>query len=510
MLALLLAAAASPRHGGVAWRRAATTPPRARPAILTADARLAELPQLVQLVEARGGTAKAVRAAAAANTGLGLETRRAVKRGEVLLAVPASLALSAESALRSAELGPSLATFEPMLAEYSFIALQLLQQRFAGDASELAPWLSSSALPADGFDDLPLLWPEEERAELQASTTLGFGQRLAGAAADFEWLEENVFSASPMEFPPFVFTADAFRAALALAFSRAVPLPIKEGASEVQLALLPLLDLVNHDSSPTSALKVRAARGGLFGAGASDAMVELVALEDLPEGSPLTRRYGRGEVGAELLVDFGFIEKRLPASAMLTFELDDQNDRNYDDKLDCLERNGLSDLEYWVLSEEQCAAEGLPTDLLAFLRLKHLNGADCFLLESIFADSLWSEHLQLPVSEENERSALQDAASAVVRYKEGLAGSLQTDLQILGEAPEKSRAYMMASVRYAERRALEAAARWIEARLLRLETLEYYQERRLNALGLNPIESDEELEALKAAGRSYGASEIEW
>lgn len=91
-----------------------------------------------------------------------------------------------------------------------------------------------------------------------------------------------------------------------------------------------------------------------------------------------------------------------------------------------------------------------------------------------------------------------------------MAGSLQADLQILSEGSETSNAFKMASVRYAERRALEAGARWLDAQLLRLSDLEYYQERRLNALGLNPVETDEELEALKAAGRSYGANEVEW
>ena len=33
-------------------------------------------------------------------------------------------------------------------------------------------------------------------------------------------------------------------------------------------------------------------------------------------------------------------------------------------------------------------------------------GSDCFLLESIFRNEVW-EHMQLPVSEENERSCYQ-------------------------------------------------------------------------------------------------------
>lgn len=89
-------------------------------------------------------------------------------------------------------------------------------------------------------------------------------------------------------------------------------------------------------------------------------------------------------------------------------------------------------------------------------------------------------------------------------------GSVQRDLQTLAEASKASRQYKLAAVRYAERRALQAAARTADALLGQLGGLEYYQQRRLNSLGLQPIETDEELDALRAAGRRSGASDVEW
>ena len=59
-------------------------------------------------------------------------------------------------------------------------------------------------------------------------------------------------------------------------------------------------------------------------------------------------------------------------------------------------------------------------------------------------------------------------------------------------------------MRYAERRALEASVRWLKAALERLRELEYYQERRLRTLGLEPIETAEELEALRAESMRGG------
>ena len=81
---------------------------------------------------------------------------------------------------------------------------------------------------------------------------------------------------------------------------------------------------------------------------------------------------------------------------------------------------------------------------------------------------------------------------------------------MLAEAETTSREYALAAVRYAERRALQASVRAVEARLGSLSGLEYYQERRLNALGLQPIESEEELESLRAAGRQVSSSDYEW
>lgn len=123
---------------------------------------------------------------------------------------------------------------------------------------------------------------------------------------------------------------------------------------------------------------------------------------------------------------------------------------------------------------------------------------------------MWTEHLPLPVSEANERAALTDVATRCADALDAFGGSLQSDLQTLAEAERTSREYALAAVRYAERRALQAAARATETRLSTLKGLEYYQERRLTSLGLQPIESDDELEALRAAGRQMQSTDYEW
>ena len=519
---------------------AVTGPP---PATAPAEVRAAEAAALIAWVEKSGGTVD-VKAAPAKVGGIGLEATKAVRRGDVLLSVPLSLGLSAESALRSS-IGVYLAEFEPLLADYAFIALALIHERRLGDQSEFAPWLNGcpSLLPAAGFADLPLLWSEKELTELAGATTAGAAERLEDVKEDFEWLKENVFASAPAIFPPSVFSLQAYTAAIATALSRALPIAATAGDEyDARPILLPVFDLVNHDASQPSAAVVGkpARKAGPFGGAATVACATLIAGQEGPEidsGVPLTVRYGGSSAG-ELLLDYGFLSEPVAVRARapihtcfplffaspltclslpphlaqpvapLTFAIDYETDMLYDEKCDCLELNGLTEESTWLIAED---GEIPPTELLAFLRLKNLNGADAFLLEPVFIDTVWQEHLQLPVSEANEKAALQEVGERCEAALKTFGSTVQADLRTLAEADRTSREYMLSGVRYAERRALSAASRSIETRLGQLKQLEYYQERRLNSLGLQPIESEEEIEALaRAAGRQISSSDVDW
>ena len=90
--------------------------------------------------------------------------------------------LAADSSTLTAFLNDlNLHEFEPLLADYAFIALALIHERRLGDQSEFAPWLNAcpSLLPAAGFADLPLLWSEKELTELAGATTAGAAERSA-------------------------------------------------------------------------------------------------------------------------------------------------------------------------------------------------------------------------------------------------------------------------------------------------------------------------------------------
>mmetsp|Transcript_14877 Transcript_14877/g.49409 ORF Transcript_14877/g.49409 Transcript_14877/m.49409 type:complete len:498 (-) Transcript_14877:99-1592(-) len=472
--------------------------------------RVAAVPPLAEWVASQGGDVSVVQAADAAQLGVGLVAARAVRRGDRLLSVPEELAITAESALRSELLGAYLVEFEPYLADYSFIAVALLNEERLGQQSSLAPWLSSACWQVEQHD-LPLLWPSDDQAELEQSTAAPCVERRLAAQADYEWLRENVFEASPMVFPESVFSEASFLRALGLAFSRCVFVPAGGRQGEpARPALLPLVELCNHADSPSASLQARGPQAGLFGRGGEGGAVELTAQADLSAGDALTLCYAEATRG-ELLLDYGFVAEPVPPEASLRFGVAD-DDPNYDEKADVLERVGLSAVEQgFVVSE----ADPLPPDLLAYLRLLHLGPpstpSDAFLLEALFADDLWREHLQQPVSRQNEAAALQLGHDAVTSALGKLRGDVQLDLASLAEAPRESVGYRCAAVRYAERRAVSAAANELRAALGSLDGLEYYQERRLKLLNLTPVETEEELEALRSAGRrTSDSSSYDW
>lgn len=154
-----------------------------------------------------------------------------------------------------------------------------------------------------------------------------------------------------------------------------------------------------------------------------------------------------------------------------------ETDAFADDKLDILDVNKQTGT--FVLTP----ADPPPDACLAFLRLLNLGGADAFLLEALFRNEVW-DHLQDPISEENERAVCEGLAAgcreALARY----CSSIDEDLALLrgGTLSPMQRAALL--VRLGEKEAIDGALQWSEERLEQLGRLEYYAERRLKRLGL--------------------------
>ena len=77
--------------------------------------------------------------------------------------------------------------------------------------------------------------------------------------------------------------------------------------------------------------------------------------------------------------------------------------------------------------------------MLAFLRLLNLRGADAFLLEALFRNAVWKEHLVLPVSEENEAMVCESMLAGCREAVEAFGGSMEEDRRAFRDARGGSR-----------------------------------------------------------------------
>ena len=187
--------------------------------------------------------------------GLGLVAADRVSSGEPLLAVPFALCLSAESCRRDPLVGGYADGFDGWTGAAGLIALQLMAERHRGAASGFAPWLA--LLPAAGEVrlpvfattaaertasslsnplrrlplpcawaikagalDLPLFWPEADRAALADCSTRPIAELGKEVEEDFDWLEANVFSQDRAAFPAASFGQPQWRECVGLAVSR--------------------------------------------------------------------------------------------------------------------------------------------------------------------------------------------------------------------------------------------------------------------------------------------------
>ena len=189
--------------------------------------------------------------------------------------------------------------------------------------------------------------------------------------------------------------------ALATAFSRSVI--VRKDGFDLP-ALCPLLDLANHadDAPPGAAPRLYGAKSG--------------GLRQGDGGGGRARRDDRAARGRarwrcataarrrrSCSIDYGFAPKRPEPAVSLAWTIE-ETDANYYDKLDVVE----AAVKLAETSRSCCArARRRPAAVSASCGSPPpLQGIDAFLLESIFRQVLWPEHLQLPVTENNERAAL--------------------------------------------------------------------------------------------------------
>lgn len=218
---------------------------------------------------------------------------------------------------------------------------------------------------------------------------------------------------------------------------------------------------------------------------------------------------------ADYLLQFGSLpapDERMRA-AELTFTVSPL-DPNVEDKASVLQRAGLNTSEVFTLSLSFADSDSdsdsdmkrsespwePPQNMDAFLRLNCLATADCFLLERVFRQDVWS-FMDLPVSKENELAV----CAAVI-------GACDDALDAMDAASSPAddtdgpRAQMARRIIEGERYVLTKVAQHYREVEESVDVLEYYAERRLKALDLlRPLDESEYVDGESGAqvGRAF-------
>jgi len=292
--------------------------------------------------------------------------------------------------------------------EFGALAFQVLKASRSKDVNPWRLWWATGVSAPDTHP-LKLLLSDPSLAQhLWSCTTCG--GRMSAAALhlrdDVEILQGSA-------------TLEEWTEAVALVMSRCVV----EDDEGIPLLVLGL-DLLQDGDDPSVKAEViyETVGGGPLGLGDEGqrraVAVALTASRDLQAGDELTGRYFPLPHAGRYLERYGFVPRRLrgslaEASVELSFAPADEEDFNFGNKESLLENVGLStDPMLFLFSTEE--SFGPPDEsegdwigkstldkMVHILRLRHVAGADSFLLDSVYVDDLWY-NCNFRISKDNE------------------------------------------------------------------------------------------------------------
>ncbi|XP_020582306.1 fructose-bisphosphate aldolase-lysine N-methyltransferase, chloroplastic [Phalaenopsis equestris] len=396
--------------------------------------------------------------------GLGLMAERDMLRNEVVAEIPKKLWIDTNTVSVS-EIGPVTLGLKPWVA----IALFLLREKAMGVASSWRPYLD--ILPTE--TDSPIFWSEEELLQMRGTqlvnTTVGIKEFVQN---EFTKVQDEIIFPNKQLFQKTINAAD-FLWAFGMLRSRAF-----SGLRGDKLALIPLADLINHNSSINSEESCWEIKGkGVF---SRQLVFSLRTPASVNAGEQVYIQYDQEKSNAELALDYGFIEPNNKSRHVYTMTLQiSESDPFYEDKLDIAELNGLGETAYFDVMLDL----PLPPLMLPYLRLVALGGTDAFLLESLFRNSVWG-HLELPVSHANEETICRVVRNACSSALSCYHTAVEEDEELMERGGLDPRSVIAIGIRLGEKKVLQHINEIFRARESELDTLEYYQERRLKDLGL--------------------------
>lgn len=384
-----------------------------------------------------------------------------IKKGDTILSVPERVWVTRGVVEKESGLMESYSGVKD-LDTWIVLALFLLYEQVTKETM----WAGYvGGLMDDVSVDVPILWKDDDVAMLQ-------GTQIADSVVSYKnffvQTYQNLVAEGVLD-ENFPGDEDGFvKAACIVRGCSHAPL------TGEQLALVPGIEGLQYKK--IGANSVLDLQSGLFGGQKS---LAVKAIGNVEEGEAITFDVAPECTQGHVLLNHGMIDTNAPGTFAITLVLP-EDDTFYDDKIDILELNGLQSSAEFIL---QTGAPP-PETMLAMLRLINLDNADAFLLESIFRNEVWG-HVNLPVSEENERAVYESMASGCASVLQSYPNKLEEDIALLKSLPEDAvHARMAVALRLGEKEVLEATLRFFEDRLGLLKDLEYYGERRLKRLGL--------------------------
>ena len=386
-----------------------------------------------------------------------------VKKNEVVLSVPESVWLTKDAVLAQDAAGAFYAGVKDM---DPWIVLALYLMRGGSAPASLMMLGDVPALQS------PIMWSADDVALLH-------GTQIADSVASYRQFYaqtyQSLVEAGAIDASEFPGGEGAFTAAACLVRGCShEPVNGKQG-SNVPLSLVPGIERVGHARGDAANVS-RDIQSGLFG---SQKALVVKAARDIGADEQICFDFAPGMTEGHVLLNHGTIDTDAPGTFAITLVLSEE-DKFFDDKIDILELNGLEAANEFILQR----GAPPPETMLAVLRLINMDAADAFLLESIFRNEVWG-HVNLPISEENERAVYESMVSGCAAVLDAYPTKIDDDLAIVnGLTPAGPREKMSAALRLGEKEVLEGTLRFFEERMGQLKDFEYYGERRLKRLGL--------------------------
>ena len=236
-----------------------------------------------------------------AKTGFGVVATERIAKGETIIRVPTSIAITTDTALEDKDLGPNIVQDQFLRQKPSLIlALYLLFEKLKGKRSK--HYLYIRSLPAT-FDMLPYYWTLNDFHAMRGSPSFTLAiQSVCMLAFSYAYIHKKLlgkefyFAENKSILTDETFLFNDFRWAVSCVVSRQNPLPSNAlGPTTNTLALIPIFEMLNHKPGSSTASYV-----------ASDKMAIIESSCEYEKDEEIFMVYGN-RPNRELLIYSGFV-----------------------------------------------------------------------------------------------------------------------------------------------------------------------------------------------------------